>query len=146
MLRAKINKDGCLELMRGGKFKEQLCPNYYGVKSCGDWCPLFGDGFELTRIEGFDEYKFKLSCCKTNIILNKGEFEDLRIQIPSKQYHQERHQMLHEHLDELFADAVTHGGLKVKNTILDLIGWSSKQAKELDHGDKTKLPSDKKKE
>lgn len=41
--------------------------------------------------------------------------------------------MLHECLDELFADAVTHGGLNTNSTIMDLINWSFEQTQKIDH-------------
>ena len=42
--------------------------------------------------------------------------------------HQARHKELHEHLDELLADFITHTkGMPSKNTILDLMRWSHEQ-------------------
>lgn len=47
MNKAKISKDGHLEIERAGKFKEQRCPIAGADEeggyclSCGDWCPLF---------------------------------------------------------------------------------------------------------
>jgi len=54
-------------------------------------------------------------------------------QIDESQTHLERHQMLHRHLDELFADFILHNNGRTTNTILDLIIWSSKQTQNIDH-------------
>ncbi len=43
------------------------------------------------------------------------------------------HQKLHESLDELFADFITHGHGRTTNTILDLINWSHMQTIQPDH-------------
>jgi len=51
--------------------------------------------------------------------------------------HHERHVVLHKHLDELFADAVMHGGIRTTNTVLDLIEWSYKQTQKPDHKEET---------
>lgn len=43
-MKAKIDKNGYLELERAGKFKRQYCPfTAYddNPNICGDWCPLF---------------------------------------------------------------------------------------------------------
>ena len=44
-MKIKRDKNGVLEIERGGRFEPQTCPfdqlkppNY-----CGDWCPLFGE-------------------------------------------------------------------------------------------------------
>ncbi len=47
--------------------------------------------------------------------------------------HKERHIKLHKNLDELFADFIAHTDGRTTNTILDLIEWSFKQAKQPDH-------------
>jgi hypothetical protein len=48
--------------------------------------------------------------------------------------HRGRHQLLHSHLDELVADWITHTKkLPSKSTVLELMEWSSKQAKRPDH-------------
>jgi hypothetical protein len=42
--------------------------------------------------------------------------------------HKARHRRLHQYLDELVADWITHtGGLPCNATILDLMAWSSSQ-------------------
>jgi hypothetical protein len=45
----------------------------------------------------------------------------------SQTEHLERHKLLHENLDELFADAINHANLRTYSTILQLIEWSFKQ-------------------
>ena len=56
--------------------------------------------------------------------------------------HRERHQFLHQLLDELVADAIAHyprsekcrsGFSPSKNTVLDLLHWSHLQCKSPDH-------------
>jgi len=47
----------------------------------------------------------------------------------TKEDHLKRHQDLHNGLDELFADAIIHAGLRTHSTILELIQWSFKQTK-----------------
>jgi hypothetical protein len=46
--------------------------------------------------------------------------------------HRERHKLLHDHLDELVADWIRHhppgDALPSKNTVMDLVLWSSSQA------------------
>ena len=37
-----INSSGYLMIKRAGIYQEQRCP-YSTDKSCGDWCPLFGE-------------------------------------------------------------------------------------------------------
>lgn len=50
--------------------------------------------------------------------------------------HEERHKMLHRHLDELVADWITNtGALPSKCTVLDLMRWASSQADSPDHPD-----------
>lgn len=52
------------------------------------------------------------------------------------QEHKARHELLHEHLDELIADWISHseGGVKpTKNPVVDLIRWSHRQSKRPDH-------------
>ena len=51
----------------------------------------------------------------------------------NKEEHQERHLRLHKKFDELFADFITHADGGTSNTIMDLIKWSFKQTKEVDH-------------
>jgi hypothetical protein len=38
----KINKDGCLCILRAGRMRIQSCPRN-SVSICGDGCPLFGE-------------------------------------------------------------------------------------------------------
>jgi len=40
-MEGKINKDGNLEIVKGGKMKPQFCPFMNG--RCGDCCPHFRD-------------------------------------------------------------------------------------------------------
>jgi hypothetical protein len=48
----------------------------------------------------------------------------------SKAEHKKRHVMLHNHLDELIADWVSHtGSFPSKCTVLELIKWSHGQTK-----------------
>lgn len=43
--------------------------------------------------------------------------------------HKVRHQILHDELDELVADFITHTrGLPSKSTIMELMQWSKQQA------------------
>jgi len=49
--------------------------------------------------------------------------------------HIKRHNELHQSLDELFADFITHGGGGTENTILELITWSHAQTIKPDHKD-----------
>lgn len=45
--------------------------------------------------------------------------------------HRERHKELHDSLDELLADWITHtGNLPSKCTVMEFLKWSSQQAKE----------------
>jgi hypothetical protein len=49
-------------------------------------------------------------------------------QIMTKQQHKARHQRLHQELDELVADWITHTGkLPSRATVLDLMQWSAQQ-------------------
>lgn len=48
-----------------------------------------------------------------------------------KKEHQARHQMLHEHLDELVADFIgVTGALPSKTNLMDFIRWSHEQTKD----------------
>ena len=38
----KIDKDGCLCILRGGRMQIQFCPRNT-ISTCRDRCPLFGD-------------------------------------------------------------------------------------------------------
>ena len=45
-MKAKINKEGRLEIERAGKFKRQRCPHQEIdaqtlMRLCGDWCQMF---------------------------------------------------------------------------------------------------------
>jgi hypothetical protein len=51
-MKGKINKLGYLEIERAGKLVRQACP-FCDVGGCGDWCPQFGEPFELSPgVEG----------------------------------------------------------------------------------------------
>ena len=46
----------------------------------------------------------------------------------TKEEHIERHKLLHNHFDELFADFITHNENKgIDNTIWELMEWSYQQ-------------------
>ncbi len=52
----------------------------------------------------------------------------------TKEEHQKHHELLHHYLDEIVADYMTNSiGLPSKNTILDLMMWSNKQAFQIEH-------------
>ena len=51
----------------------------------------------------------------------------------TKEEHKKRHLELHKAMDELFADAISHGSLGTGKPILELIKWSFKQTVEPDH-------------
>jgi len=51
----------------------------------------------------------------------------------TRQTHKERHRLLHNHLDELFADFIQNADGRTVDTIMDLIKWSHKQTIETDH-------------
>ncbi len=54
--------------------------------------------------------------------------------LAEEEEHAERHKILHKRLDELIADWVHHTGQFIStNTVYDLMQWSGKQAKQLDH-------------
>jgi hypothetical protein len=53
----------------------------------------------------------------------------------NKEEHTQRHIELHKALDELFADSITHAELGIHSTILQLMEWSCKQLKGVDHGE-----------
>lgn len=77
-MEGKINKNGYLSIMRGGKIKAQDCP-YTSVQgeelcSCGDWCPLFRE--PNVNASGFAS----LTIC--NAILSFDKFSDERIVEP----------------------------------------------------------------
>ncbi len=45
-MKAKITKQGCLQIERAGKMKRTLCPYEQTsdtLANCGDWCALFGE-------------------------------------------------------------------------------------------------------
>ena len=51
----------------------------------------------------------------------------------TKEKHIERHRMLHDRLDELVADLITHTkGLPSRATVLELMEWSAKQVENPD--------------
>lgn len=46
----------------------------------------------------------------------------------NKEKHKKRHRELHKYLDELVADWISHTkGMPSKNTVFELMKWSSKQ-------------------
>lgn len=52
----------------------------------------------------------------------------------TKEEHQKHHVLLHDYLDEIVSDYISNGtGLPSKNTILDLMRWTDKQAMKVDH-------------
>jgi hypothetical protein len=52
----------------------------------------------------------------------------------TKKEHQQRHEYLHKALDELVADWLGNTkNLPSSSTVMQLLSWSSKQAKQLDH-------------
>ena len=57
------------------------------------------------------------------------------MKIMNKKEHQERHNLLHEKLDELVADYIeqTKDTAISKTPIIDLMIWSGQQKKEVDH-------------
>jgi hypothetical protein len=49
-MKAKIDAHGWLHLERAGQWKIQKCPFSAGdgtMNICGDWCPLFYEGFHV---------------------------------------------------------------------------------------------------
>jgi len=68
-VRAKLNKQGWLEIERAGRMKVQYCP--YDRPSdiparCGDWCPRF---IEFGRLGSSDSVKFHL--CGEEVIFSE---------------------------------------------------------------------------
>ena len=50
--------------------------------------------------------------------------------------HKEKHKILHQHLDELFADFITNSGVEsgfTERPIMELLTWANKQRQEPDH-------------
>jgi hypothetical protein len=43
-MKARIDSDGTLDVLRKGKMTPQICPFKLGdERYCGNWCPLFGE-------------------------------------------------------------------------------------------------------
>jgi len=40
---AHITTEGALRIKRKNHYEDQYCPYSAGVRSCGDWCPLFNE-------------------------------------------------------------------------------------------------------
>ena len=54
----------------------------------------------------------------------------------TQQEHQERHKLLHSHLDELFADFIKNNkvdGMYSQRPIAELLKWSYRQFEKTDH-------------
>ena len=52
----------------------------------------------------------------------------------TKQEHIEEHQLLHDNLDKLMAEYITHaGGLPSRTSLIDFMAWSHKQTVQPDH-------------
>jgi hypothetical protein len=80
-MKIKISTSGYLEIERAGKFKEQFCPFtstpsqvFDTHKSCGDWCPLFGEAVPVADVK---TVLFPL-CHQTYFKLDKEDFIDER--------------------------------------------------------------------
>lgn len=43
-MKARIGRDGTLEIERAGKWREQNCRLSHGAYMCDDSCPLFNEG------------------------------------------------------------------------------------------------------
>ena len=61
----KVDGFGYLEIRRGSRMKEQMCP--YSERSyCGDWCPHF-------YINADDPNEIVVDLCRTQYLLTKEE-------------------------------------------------------------------------
>lgn len=87
-MNGKINKDGNLEIKRGKEYKKQFCFYedmqfyHYGLrqtvektKSCGDWCPQFGEPFSTKKQDS--EFKTGLLLCQGRYLYFR-KFDDKR--------------------------------------------------------------------
>lgn len=99
------------------------CKVYEEQKGCPYW--TMGDYDRLS--EGSKE--FDRATAKAVIaFLEKLCYTD-------EETHQDRHKLLHERLDELIADWLKNnaGKFPSKETVLELMQWSSRQTKKPDH-------------
>lgn len=71
-MKGRITKDGALEIMRGGKWKAQYCPNVVGDYCC-DSCPKFQEPCKLG-----DAFPWSLTICD-NTYLEFTDFTDERV-------------------------------------------------------------------
>ena len=84
-MNAKINKEGYLEIERAGEMRTQACPMVMKDIQCGDWCPLFGEPYDLKVKSDQDSsllvYEFYIELCGGRILRLKG-IEDERKILP----------------------------------------------------------------
>jgi len=71
-MRAAINEDGSLLLLRGGLLQVQECPHNTDAGHCGGWCPLFR---EPVNVPGGG---VELEICRRVFTFSPGEFRDYR--------------------------------------------------------------------
>ena len=78
-MKAKINKNGFLEIERAGEFKPQGCPfrSTLNFRNCGDWCPLFEEPFSF-KDKVREEDMIRIKFCQSTIFLDKEDFTDER--------------------------------------------------------------------
>ena len=73
-MKGRINKHGRLRIGRAGKLKDVFCPHQPEargeMKSCGDWCPLFGEPVSQ------DDGKTWIELCECSWFFT--DFEDQR--------------------------------------------------------------------
>lgn len=74
-MKGKIDKDGLLEIERGGKIKSAKCPFDFSAR-CGDWCAKFGE--PLSHVTG----RKMIEICHGQT-LYFDEFEDERVNTDS---------------------------------------------------------------
>lgn len=71
-MKAKIDKDGNLSILRGPKYKSQYCP-FTGdadySPTCGDWCPLFVEPNKPWALNKNDI--IELSLCRDDLSLDE---------------------------------------------------------------------------
>jgi len=81
-MKAKIDKNGYLEIERAGKFKSQRCPfsSNNMFTPCGDMCPLFHESYYSDEGLPFGEEKnmVEITLCTSSLILEEENFVDER--------------------------------------------------------------------
>jgi len=117
-----------------------LCPEYVGreiVLRNGENCTLYhASSFSGQWYYAYAEDKHEVVFENDGRCIPNNEFDVIALAAHSKSNdklaeHRQRHVLLHQMLDELVADYILHNptARPSKNTILDLMQWSSTQIK-----------------